>query len=84
MPDQEKTIQVGPELFRFTSVDDWVRHAKSRYEQHGYARHAGPVAVYYLLAIDKEGQVCTRGEHFSKAAYPVTVHAIDWPEAIHA
>ena len=71
-------IEVGTELFRFESKQQWVDKAQ------GWFRHAVEEQRIYpgdFLCVDARGRLCLRGEHFSRAesdsSYPVVVYAAD-------
>ena len=67
-------MQLGPELFRFESMQEWVNKGRSWYATCGYH-------INDLITLDAVGRVVRRGAHFSRAeeegAYPVSVYAID-------
>jgi hypothetical protein len=64
------TINVGEELFRFTSIRDWVVHARDRFKRAG-------VKGDEVICIDARGYVLTDGKGFIAAqqrdTYPVRV-----------
>ena len=62
--------QVGPELFRFESFQQWVNKASSWFASCGYpSRHA--------ICVDAKGRICQYGKHFMTArdegTFPVRV-----------
>ena len=65
------TITVGPELFSFTSEENWVRTAQCKF-------NAAGVAGTDVLCIDAKGRVCEIGLQFKRAtsdgAYPIKVY----------
>lgn len=69
-----REIQVGPELFRFESHQQWVNKARSWYATCGYSSRK-------LVAIDAAGRIVVSGLEFSRAeaegTFPVSVHPID-------
>lgn len=68
------TIAVGPELFRFTSMEDWIQHARERFQEYG-------AFSYTTICVDSQGRVCTCGKHFEIAqetgAYPIRVFDLE-------
>jgi hypothetical protein len=72
----EARVQVGPELFRFSSFSNWVNKAK------GWFRG---VPAGSWVCIDQRGRICNSGKEFMRAdregAFPIVVYSID-PEAI--
>lgn len=77
VPEEQRSIRallsVTRELFRFTSMDDWVNHARDRFQGCGYPSHR-------TVCIDARGRVCVSGAEFMRAdresAYPVRVFLI--------
>jgi hypothetical protein len=67
-------LQIGPELFRFTTYSDWVNHAKARYGMCG-------VPVLKTICVDASGRICTSGKEMMSArdrgAFPCVIHHID-------
>ena len=64
-------VEVGPEAFRFTSLDNWRDKAPGWFAAAGLdSRDA--------LCVDARGRVCTHGRDFTRAdrdgAYPVVVY----------
>lgn len=76
---QELKINIKRELFRFTSKQDWINTARSRYANCGV-----PKARY--ITVDANGHVMHMGRCFSSAtaanAYPVTCYELktNWVE----
>lgn len=66
-------IQLGDYLFCFTSKQDWINHARSRFACCGVPRGK-------YIAIDAVGRVCEKGLEFSRAenegTYPITVYKL--------
>ncbi|MDB5967148.1 MAG: parB-like partition protein [Polaromonas sp.] len=66
-------IIVGPRLFSFTSHEDWVDSAKTRFRDHA-------ISSDRTLCLDQKGRVLGWGEHFSQArdedAFPVDVYLL--------
>jgi hypothetical protein len=64
------TVEVGPELFRFETFQQWVNKAAS------WFRRAG-VSSSDVLCVDARGRICTHGKGFMRAdkdgAFPVIV-----------
>ena len=73
-PPARIEIQIGPELFRFTSHAQWVNKAASWFKHSGAAR-------FGYVCIDAAGRVCTHGKQFGRArdeeTFPVIVYAVD-------
>lgn len=67
-------LHVGPELFRFETMQRWVSKGKSWYANCG----ARPVDT---IAIDAAGRVVRYGAQFMRAdredTYPIVVYAAD-------
>ena len=67
-------IELGPEIFRFTSFLDWVNHAQSRFKRAG-------VGASQYVCIDATGRICGMGKQFMSArdrgAFPVVVYHIE-------
>ncbi len=67
----ERTLILGDELFSFSSEQDWINNAQSRYANCG-------VPKGYYITVDAAGRVCKIGKHFMRATaeetYPVTVY----------
>jgi hypothetical protein len=70
-------IHTGPELIRFSSFNDWVNHAKSRYASIHHRR----IMTEDTVAIDASGRICRYGKQFMSArdrdAMPIIVYHID-------
>lgn len=68
-------LQLGPELFRFSSFPNWVNKAKSWFRG---------VPAGSWVCIDQRGRICNSGKEFMRAdregTFPVVVYSID-PEA---
>jgi hypothetical protein len=68
-------LQVGPELFRFSSHANWVNKASSWFRG---------VRAGSWVCIDQRGRICNSGKEFMRAdkenAFPIVVYLID-PEA---
>ena len=66
-------VQLGDELFSFSSKQDWVNKAKSRFAACGLPRG-------HYICIDAVGRVCAKGAEFMRAededTYPVTVYRL--------
>ena len=69
-----RTIYVDEFLFKFTSEEDWVNHARDRFENAKI--HTGHGAI----CIDSKGRICLFGMHFMQATrentYPVRVYRV--------
>lgn len=67
-------VELGPEIFRFTSFQQWVDKAQS------WFRAAGVMSSQYV-AIDATGRICGMGKQFMSArdrgAFPVVVYHIE-------
>ena len=67
-------IELGPELFRFTSFQDWVNKARSRFNKAG-------APISQCVCIDATGRICGMGKQFMSArdrgAFPVVVYHIE-------
>lgn len=63
------TLQLGPEMFRFTSFNEWVNKAHSWFSNCG---------VRHYVAVDTKGRVCVSGREFQRArdegTFPVVVY----------
>ena len=66
------SVNVGEELFQFTSMNDWIRKAQLAFREHGHTSES-------TLCVDSEGLICTWGKMFRVAKYPIRVYAIDDP-----
>ena len=68
-----KQVQIGAELFQFTSFIQWVNKASGWYSSHG-------VSAKSTLAIDAKGRICLCGKHMQIArdenAFPVKVFLV--------
>lgn len=68
-------IEVGRELFRFSSFKNWVNMAQSLFRSEPGAN------MHTTVCIDAKGRICNSGREFRRAeeadAYPVRVFAID-------
>lgn len=66
-------VQLGDMLFDFSSEQDWVNHARFRFETCGVPRGN-------YISIDAAGRVCTKGAEFMRATrentYPITVYKL--------
>ena len=66
-------MQLGDEIFSFTSEQHWVNKAQS-----WFARSSVP--KYNYIAVDAAGRVCTKGAEFIRATkentYPITVYKL--------
>ena len=66
-------VQLGDELFSFSSEQDWVNKAQSRFANCGVPRG-------HYISIDAAGRVCTKGAEFMRATsektYPITVYRL--------
>jgi hypothetical protein len=71
LPMARITVEVGPELFRFETFQQWVNKATS------WFRRAG-VTSLDVLCVDARGRICTHGKSFMRAdkdgAFPVIVY----------
>jgi len=69
----EITIEVGEVLFEFSSFENWVAKASSRYGQHGATK-------YNSITLDSVGRICCIGKQFMRArdegAFPVYVYRL--------
>ena len=67
-------VELGPELFRFISFQDWVNHAQSRFNK-------ACVGASQYVCIDATGRICGMGKQFMSArdrgAFPVVVYHIE-------
>lgn len=67
------TIKVGPELFCFTSKEQWVAKARSWFRLSGYDTHN-------TICVDAAGRIVMSGREFQRAeeegTYPVMVYSI--------
>lgn len=72
-------IDVPPILFQFTSLQQWVNHAKSRFAYHGLRDGEG-------ICIDSAGRICTHGAQFMRAdrdgTYPIKVYRKILPDDV--
>lgn len=69
----KKYVTLGEVLIVFSSFDNWVDKAQSRFSiLQGYKKY---------LCLDKAGRVCMTGEEFMRArddnSFPVTVYSIE-------
>jgi hypothetical protein len=68
-------LQLGPELFRFTSFPNWVNKARDWFRG---------IPAGSWVCIDQRGRICNSGKEFMRAdredTFPVVVYLID-PEA---
>lgn len=66
-----RQIHLGRELFSFSSQQDWVNHARRRFECCGVRKGD-------YISIDAAGRICTKGAEFMRAekegTYPITVY----------
>lgn len=66
-------MQLGDEMFSFTSEQHWISKANS-----WFSRSSVPKNNY--IAIDAAGRVCTKGAEFIRATkentYPITVYKL--------
>lgn len=73
-------IEVGEELFRFSSMQNWISKARGWFEAAGVSRHDH-------ICIDQRGRVCRYGAHFIRArdddSFPVVVYRLDPQEKNH-
>jgi hypothetical protein len=74
-------VTLGPEVFRFTSHQEWVNKAQS------WFRNRMPIEAQRsrrYLAVDAVGRVCMIGRDFMRArdegTFPVMVCLIDGPD----
>ncbi len=71
MPKLE--VDLGEELFSFSSEQEWINKAQSWFAGCGVPRG-------HYLAIDAVGRVCIRGAEFMRATrddtYPITVYML--------
>ena len=70
------SVSLGPEVFRFVSMQEWIDIAQGWFSAAGLAgRHD------QCICIDAKGRVCTAGRHFGRAnrdhSYPIIVYRID-------
>jgi hypothetical protein len=67
-------IELGPEMFRFTSFEQWVNKAQSWFKNYG-------VSPSQYVCIDATGRICGKGKQFMSArdrgAFPVVVYHIE-------
>jgi hypothetical protein len=67
------TVEVGPELFRFETFQQWVNKAAS------WFRRAG-VSSADVLCVDRRGRICTGGTEFIRAnkegTFPVVAYLV--------
>lgn len=65
------SLRVGRKLFEFTSEQDWINHARDRFEQSGHKCDT-------TICIDSLGRECVMGGCFMRAtkdaAYPISVY----------
>lgn len=70
----KRDVQLGPELFRFESMQQWVDKGRSWYATCGYTE-------YKLVTIDAVGRIVKTGYEFMRArdegTYPISVYPID-------
>jgi len=63
------TIEVGEELFRFHSEQEWINKAQSWFSN--FPKDIG-------ICVDSVGRICTIGKHFMRATkestYPIIVY----------
>ena len=73
----EIRLNVGPEVFRFTSLSNWVNKARGWFERTGLTSED-------VIGVDAQGRVCTKGLHYMRAekegTYPIVVY-LKHPEA---
>lgn len=66
-------VELGEELFSFSSKQDWINKARSKFACCGVPRGQ-------YICIDAAGRVCTKGLEFMRAeqegTYPVTVYKL--------
>lgn len=66
-------MQLGHELFSFTSEQHWINKAQSWFANCGYDRKD-------YIAVDSIGRVCVKGLEFMRASkentYPITVYKL--------
>jgi alpha-tubulin suppressor-like RCC1 family protein len=65
------TVQLGEELFSFSSKQEWINKAQSWFTQLGCPPN-------HYICIDNAGRICTKGAEFMRATaentYPITVY----------
>jgi len=65
-------VELGPELFHFTTFANWCDTAAGKFH------HAG-VNGDRVLCLDTKGRICTKGKEFMRArdddSFPVRVYA---------
>jgi hypothetical protein len=70
------SIEVGPELFRFESKQQWVSNACEWFAERAVSPHD-------YICVDARGRVVRLGAHFARAerdgAYPVVVYLLEQP-----
>ncbi len=68
-------VQLGNEIFRFTSFSQWVNKASS------WFRGARLRDGYGYVCVDAKGRICQIRKHFMRArdedSFPVVVYAVD-------
>lgn len=66
-------MQLGDELFSFSSEQDWINKAKSK-----FVNCKVPKGQY--IAVDAVGRACTKGAEFMRSTtektYPITVYKL--------
>lgn len=71
-------LQVGRELFRFSSKEHWINKAKGWFER---AREVHRIGHEDFVCVDTRGRLCRYGRHFSRAeredTFPIIVYAAD-------
>lgn len=70
------TVEVGEELFRFTSKAEWIAKAKSWFQNTGAKSDD-------CICVDARGRICTSGKEFRRAdeeqTYPIIVYPVAAP-----
>ena len=70
-------IQLGDELFSFSSFERWVNKAPSWFCN---TRREFRLRDSEMICVDKHGRICTLGKHFMQArdegTFPITCYAI--------
>ncbi len=69
----QRKIQLGEELFKFTSEQEWINKAQQWFGQCRVPRD-------HYICLDKTGRVCIKGSEFMRATredtYPITVYIL--------
>lgn len=74
-----RSINLGVEMFRFESENDWTNSAQEKVSQAKQIPDTSNNGIEMVL-LDKRGRVCTRGLHFMRAieenTYPIIAYRL--------